>query len=137
MAEEAREKIKILQPKDASPLLSKWFKSKQEHFIAILLDGAHQVLKTVVVSKGLVNKTVVHPREVFAPAIVSRACAVILAHNHPSGRLDPSPEDIEITRRLCESGKILGIEVLDHLIFGVSGVQSMLEKGLMPLPGRD
>ena len=79
------------------------------------------------VSVGLVNRTMVHPREVFAGPLTDRAAAVILAHNHPSGSLDPSAEDNEITRRLVEAGQTLGIPVLDHVIFGSTGYYSYLE----------
>lgn len=80
---------------------------------------------------GLVNKTLVHPREVFAEAIVYRATAVIIAHNHPSGCAEPSPEDYEITKRLLKAGETLGIRVLDHIVFGTENCYSFLENGDM------
>lgn len=102
---------------------------KQEYFIVVLLDGAHQIIKHVVVSMGLVNRTLAHPREVFAPALIERATAIIIAHNHPSGNLDPSPDDMELTLRLKKAGDLLGIPVLDHIIFSACNFHSMLESG--------
>jgi len=80
---------------------------------------------------GLLDSAQIHPREVFADAIADRAAGVILVHNHPSGSLEPSPEDIAITRRLVQAGEILGIPVLDHVIVGPSGYLSLKERGLL------
>lgn len=101
----------------ADYLIKKYGRKQQEYFILILLDGAMQPIKTEVVSIGLVNRTLVHPREVFAPAIQNRATRIVIAHNHPSGDLTPSEEDIGTTNRLIEAGKIIGITILDHIIF--------------------
>ena len=90
---------------------------KQERFISLSLNGAHEILAVRVVTIGLVNRTIVHPREVFADLIQDRAAAFAVAHNHPSGRLTPSPEDDEITERLLKASEILGLHFLDHLIF--------------------
>ncbi|MCL2269957.1 MAG: DNA repair protein RadC [Treponema sp.] len=90
---------------------------KQERFISLSLNGAHEVLAVRVVTVGLVNRTIVHPREVFADLIQDRAAAFAVAHNHPSGRLTPSPEDDEITDRLLKASDILGLHFLDHIIF--------------------
>ena len=122
--------IKITQPKDVVPFLRRYRKRKQEMFIVISLDGAHQVICTRLVSVGLFNRTVIHPREVFADPITDRAVAVILAHNHPSGNLEPSNEDREVTSRMMQAGEILGISVLDHIILGKgSDYYSYLEAG--------
>ena len=102
---------------------------KQEHFIVVLLDGAHNIIKHVVVTVGLVNRTLVHPREVFAPALIERATAIVVAHNHPSGNLEPSTDDLEVTFRLKKAGQLLGIEVLDHIIFSASSYRSLRETG--------
>lgn len=118
---------RIQTPADVFPLIAHYGRSKQEHFLAIPLNGAHEVLGIYVVSIGLVNRTVVHPREVFAPAMEQRAAAIVVAHNHPSGNLVASKEDREVTRRLTSAGEILGIPVLDHLIFCEEGFFSMLE----------
>ena len=102
---------------------------KQEHFIVVMLDGAHNIIKHIVVTVGLVNRTLVHPREVFAPALIERATAIVIAHNHPSGNLEPSPDDIEVTTRLKRAGQLLGVEVLDHIIFSASDYRSLQETG--------
>jgi len=85
--------VRIGMPKDAFPLLAHYADKRQEHFIVISLNGGHEVNAVREVTKGLINKTVVHPREVFADPITDRACAILVAHNHPSGNLDPSDED--------------------------------------------
>jgi len=100
---------------------------KQEHFLCISLNGANEVIATRTISVGLVNKTQVHPREVFADPITDRASAIIIAHNHPTGGLAPSKEDIEITMRLKKAGETLGIKLLDHIIFSHKGHYSFLE----------
>lgn len=123
------EGLKIKTPVDVLPLVRHYGDRKQEHFLCISLNGANEVITTRVVSVGLVNKTQVHPREVFADPITDRASAVILAHNHPSGNLAPSKEDLQITRQLKEAGETLGITVLDHIIFSRQGHYSFLEQG--------
>ena len=115
------EGIKIETPVDVLPLVRHYGDRRQEHFLCISLNGANEVITTRVVSVGLVNKTQVHPREVFAEPITDRASAVILAHNHPSGNLAPSKEDLQITQQLKEAGETLGIPVLDHIIFSQKG----------------
>ena len=112
--------VKISSPKDALPVLDRYRKSNRESFICISLNGAHESIATRIVSVGLVNKTVVHAREVFADPIVDRAVAVLVAHNHPSGDPTPSSEDIKITRQLVSAGQIMGIKILDHMILGSS-----------------
>ena len=101
----------------------------QEHFLVVMLNGAHELMGVNVVTIGLVNQTLVHPREVFADPISMRATAIVLAHNHPSGSLEPSPDDLEVTLRLRKAGLLLGIEVLDHIIFSLDGYRSMMESG--------
>lgn len=120
---------KIKTPVDVLPLVRHYGDRKQEHFLCISLNGANEVITTRVVSVGLVNKTQVHPREVFADPITDRASAIILAHNHPSGDLSPSKEDLQVTRQLKEAGETLGITVLDHIIFNQKGHYSLLELG--------
>ena len=102
---------------------------KQERFISISLNGAHEVLAVRVVTVGLVNRAIVHPREVFADIIEDRAAAFVVAHNHPSGRLLPSREDDEITERLKSAASILGLQFLDHLIFSQSDFYSYRQNG--------
>ena len=124
-----KEETKVSSPRDASAIFARYAKKEVEHFLVATLDGAHQVLKTYLVTKGLVNRTIVHPREVFRYAIKDNACAIIVSHNHPSGNLAPSPEDLEITRRLSDAGDILGISLLDHVIISRKGSYSLMEHG--------
>ena len=121
------EGLKISFPPDVLPLIRHYADRKQEHFICVSINGANEVIATRVVSVGLVNKTQVHPREVFADPITDRASAIIVAHNHPSSGLTPSKEDIEITNRLKSAGETLGIRLLDHIIFNNNGYYSILE----------
>lgn len=105
----------------------------QEVFLVVMLNGANEFLKTILVSKGLVNRTICHPREVFAEPIMKRATAVVLCHNHPSGNLEPSADDLEVTLRMRKAGQLLGIEVLDHIIFSQDAYRSLAEYGELPL----
>lgn len=126
-----KESIFIRKAEDVLPLISYIADKKQEYFLCISLNGANEVIGNRVVTVGLLNTNQVHPREVFVDAISDRAASVIVAHNHPSGILKPSPDDIAITRQLVEAGKILGIPVLDHIIITKKGHLSLKEKGLM------
>ena len=103
-------------PDQVLPLLADIRNKRQEYFIALTLDGANRLIKKRVITIGTLTSSLVHPREVFAPAIEDRAASVIVAHNHPSGSLDPSPADREITQRLKDAGRLLGIDVIDHII---------------------
>jgi len=103
----------------------------QEQFLVVLLDNKHRVLEEVNVTQGLLNKSLVHPREVFARAVEARAAALVCVHNHPSGDPEPSPEDRRITERLVESGKLIGIQVLDHVVIGRDDYFSFADKGLL------
>lgn len=126
----------VRSPADAFKALERYKNKRNEHFFVVTLDGAHAVIAVRIVSIGLLNRTVVHPREVFIHAIRDNSAAVICVHNHPSGSLSPSPEDLEITRRLREAGDILGIAMLDHLIISKNGFFSMVEHGLLsPIAG--
>jgi len=118
---------KIAYPADVVPIIAHYADRSQEHFLCVSLNGAHEVMNLRVVSIGLLNRTIVHPREVFADPLKERAAAVIVAHNHPSGSVDPSAEDREVTRRLKEAGETLGIELLDHIVFSTRGYYSFLE----------
>ncbi|MDD5244111.1 MAG: JAB domain-containing protein, partial [Syntrophorhabdaceae bacterium] len=97
----------------------------------ILLNTRNKIIGLSTVSIGTLNASLVHPREVFKDAIRHSASSVVIAHNHPSGDPEPSEEDLKITRRLVESGKILGIEVLDHIIIGKDTFVSLKTKGLL------
>ena len=126
------ERPKIASPRDVYNLLGPSLREeKREHFVAVLLDTKNGVLRTKTVSVGDLSSSVVHPREVFAEAIRHSAASLIVAHNHPSGDPTPSPDDIAVTRRLQESGELLGIEVLDHVVLGDNRFVSLKEKGLM------
>ncbi|WP_227767645.1 RadC family protein [Zhaonella formicivorans] len=103
----------------------------REHFRAILLNTKNHVLGTETISIGSLNSSIVHPRELFKQAIKKSAAALILAHNHPSGDPTPSREDVEVTKRLLEAGKIIGIEILDHLVIGNGIYVSFKERGLI------
>jgi DNA repair protein RadC len=103
---------------------------KKEYFLAMYLDTRNRVINTSRVSIGSLNSSIVHPREAFREAIAAAAAAVIFVHNHPSGDLQPSDDDIAITKRLAKAGEVIGIEVLDHIIVGDSGFLSMKAKGL-------
>lgn len=102
---------------------------KKEVFMLLLFDGKNRLLKEVNVSTGSLSLNIVHPREVFKPAVRESASAVILLHNHPSGDPSPSPEDQELTRRLVKAGRIMGIKVLDHLVIGDGKYYSFADQG--------
>ena len=93
----------------------------REHLVALYLDGRHRAIADAIVSIGTATASLVHPREVFQPAIGLGACAVLIGHNHPSGDPNPSPEDISVTRRLADAGRLLGVPVLDHIVWTASG----------------
>lgn len=120
---------KVKNAADVYPIVKHYGKLDVEYFLIITFDGAHRVIKTHELSKGILNKTVVHPREVYRAAIKDNAAAIILIHNHPSNQLEPSYEDEQLTRRLSEAGEIIGIAVLDHLILGRDGYFSFVEDG--------
>jgi DNA repair protein RadC len=102
----------------------------QEHFCVLLLDGRHRILGEEVVSLGTLTASLVHPREVFRPALRASAAALILVHNHPSGDPEPSPEDRSVTERLARAGDLLGVPVLDHVIVGERGFRSLRDEGV-------
>ena len=101
---------------------------KQERFIIVILDNKHRFLSETIVTVGLLNRSLVHPRQVFADAIEQRVAAIICIHNHPSGHSSPSEEDKRITRRLQESGELLGIPLLDHIIISKEDFTSFADE---------
>ena len=117
----------ITSPADALPEIRHIRDLKKEHFVAIFLNARNQVIKTDTISMGSLNASLVHPREVFAPAVGISAASVILAHNHPSGDVTPSKEDISLTKRMVQAGQVMGIEVVDHLIVASDKFLSMKE----------
>lgn len=126
------EKIKISSPSDAAVVMMEEMRYyKKEYFKIILLDTKNNIKKVSEISVGSLNSSIVHPREVFSEAVVNSASSIILVHNHPSGESEPSHEDINLTNRLDECGKILGIKVLDHIIIGDGVFYSFKEEGLL------
>jgi len=121
----------FLKPEDVWKELKDIRELKKEHFVIFYLDSRNQEIKREIISVGSLNASLVHPREVFEPAVKNLAAQVILAHNHPSGNPEPSRDDLEINRRLVEAGKILGIEVIDHIIVTATGYLSFKEKNLI------
>lgn len=119
---------RIRSPKDVFTLLKDIAKRRQENFIVISLDSSMKIIQKRTVFIGTLNTTFVHPREVFADPIVDRACGIIVAHNHPSSNVEPSSEDDVVTSRLVDAGKILGIEVYDHVILSKDSYYSYKEK---------
>jgi DNA repair protein RadC len=106
----------IKKPEDLVPFVQHYVMQPKEHFIAVTLNGAHEILQIRIVSVGTVNKTLIHPREIFTDAIKDHASAIILCHNHPSGSCEPSSEDIATTEQLLEASKVIGIHIIDHII---------------------
>jgi DNA repair protein RadC len=102
---------------------------EKEHFFCLGLDGAHRTKYLELVTLGLVDQTHVHPREVFSYSLEARCSAVIVCHNHPSGQLQPSQEDFDVTNRLKVAGEVLGVPVLDHIILADDGFYSFAEHG--------
>ncbi len=123
--------LKVTSAKDIVPLVADIAGKQQEYFVCISLNGANEVIQKRIVTIGLLNKNPVHPREVFADVISDRAASVILAHNHPSGELQPSEADLRLHDQLTEAGKILGLRILDHLIVTRKGHFSFQEAGLI------
>jgi DNA repair protein RadC len=131
-SEPARRNSRVRGPRDVFLRLGPALRDrKQEEFWAIYLDTQNRILSERRITVGLLNSSLVHPREVFAPAIALAAASCILAHNHPSGDPDPSPEDLEVTQQLVESGRLLGIPVRDHIVLGDGTFVSLLERGLL------
>jgi len=103
----------------------------QEVFGVLILNTKHKIVAVHEVSRGTLNNSIIHPREVFKPAVLHNAAAIICFHNHPSGDTEPSKDDIEATKRLIEAGKIMGIEILDHIIVGDDRYVSLKERGVV------
>jgi DNA repair protein RadC len=121
----------IRTPQDLLPLVQHYAAARKEHFLAVLLNTRHLPIGVELISVGSLNASIVHPREVYRPAILAAAASVILVHNHPSGDTAPSEDDLEITQRLVRVGEMTGIEVLDHVILGAGSPFSFREAGLI------
>lgn len=126
-----KETVKIECAKDVLPLIADIASKPQEHFLCISLNGANEVIEKRVVTIGLLDKSPVHPREVFADVIADRAAAVILVHNHPAGDIQPSEADRRTHEQLTDAAKILGLHVLDNIIVAKKGYFSFQEAGLI------
>lgn len=118
-------------PAEVVPLLAEIRDQRREHFLCLYLNARNQVVHKEVISIGSLSASIVHPREVFRVALQHAVASIILAHNHPSGDVSPSKDDLELTRRLVKAGELMGIEVLDHLIIGAEQFVSLKEQGLM------
>lgn len=121
----------ILMPVEVFNQLADIREDGREHFMVFHLDTQNHIIARNEVSVGTLNASLIHPREVFRPAIHDNCSHIIVAHNHPSGGLEPSQEDIMVTKRLQDAGKLLGIEVLDHIIVTKNGYRSFKESQLM------
>jgi DNA repair protein RadC len=125
-------RLKILSSKDVFVHYHPHLRElKKEVFLAVLLDGKNRVIREVLVSQGSLTINIVHPREVFNPAIRDSAAAIVVVHNHPSGDPDPSPEDRDLTQRLVATGEILGIKILDHIVIGDGSYYSFADRQLL------
>ena len=126
-----RSNKRITSAEDVYDELKSFSTKSQEHFLSITLDGASHIINIRTVFIGTLNQSLVHPREVFSDAIADRAAGIIIAHNHPSGTLEASRADISITQRLKEVSKLVGIELLDHVILSKHGFYSFSDEGLL------
>ena len=128
----AKREVTITKPADVFNLVKNELgSSDREMFLSILLTTRNTVIGIETISIGTLTCSLVTPRELFKSAILANACSVIITHNHPSGDTEPSEEDINITKKLCEAGKLLNIELLDHIIIGKNNFSSFKEKGLI------
>jgi DNA repair protein RadC len=118
-------------PSDALPMLTELKNQRREHFLCLYLNARNQVVHKEVISIGSLSASIVHPREVFQGAITRNAASILLAHNHPSGDVTPSQEDLKLTDRMVQAGRIMGIEILDHIILTADDFLSLKERGWM------
>jgi DNA repair protein RadC len=121
----------VREAKDVLPFVQQIRDKQQEYFVCLSLNGANEVIENRVVTVGLLNSNQVHPREVYADPLTDRAASIIVAHNHPSGTLEASPEDIALTDRLARAGKLLGVPLLDHIIVTKTGYLSLKQAGYL------
>ena len=122
---------RVTSANDVYHALAEYSCKNQEHFMLITLDGASKIIEKRVIFIGTLNQSLVHPREVFRPALIDNAAGVIISHNHPSGTLEASRADIQITDRLKEVAKLVGIELLDHVIISKNGYFSFSDEGML------
>lgn len=126
-----REGTRVTEAKDVLPFVQQIRDKHQEYFVCLSLNGANEVIENRVVTVGLLDSNQVHPREVYADPLTDRAASIIVAHNHPSGTLEASPEDVALTDRLARAGKLLGINLLDHIIVTKRGYLSLKQAGYL------
>ena len=126
-----REGARVREAKDVLPFVQQIRDKHQEYFVCLSLNGANEVIENRVVTVGLLDSNQVHPREVYADPLTDRAASIIVAHNHPSGTLEVSPEDVALTDRLARAGKLLGIPLLDHIIVTKRGYLSLKQAGYL------
>ncbi len=124
-------KMEILSASDVWNFCSDIRGMQREHFVVFYLDTQNCLIERQTISIGTLNSSLVHPREVFEPALLFHAANIIIAHNHPSGELEPSSEDIEVTKRLVQAGKIIGIDILDHIILAKNSYFSFRGKKML------
>jgi DNA repair protein RadC len=129
-----RKDVKIKHPEEVYELVKRYAKAKQEQFILLTLNGSHHVISISIIGIGIVNRTIIHPREIFCKAISDMALSIIICHNHPSGEIIPSDEDKEVTRTIYKASKIIGIPLIDHIVFSKYGYISQRIEG--DFPGR-
>ena len=122
---------RITSAENVFSVLHEYAQKEKEHFILITIDGASNIINKRVIHIGSLNQSLVHPREVFRPAILDNSAGIIIAHNHPSGTLKASRADIQITQRLKEVSKLVGIELLDHVIISKNGYYSFSDDGML------
>ena len=124
--------LEVTNPRQAfavlRPRVQDW---SREHFLVVLLDARNGVVGIETVSVGSLSASIVHPREVFKPALIAPAAGMIVGHNHPSGDPEPSPEDLAVTKRLVNAGELLGIQVHDHIVFSERSFVSLKERGAL------
>ena len=121
----------VCSPAEAAAACRQFRSKGKEHFCVIFLDTQNRIIGKEIVSIGTLNASLIHPRETFRTAIRKNCCSIIVAHNHPSGSLEPSPEDLHVTKRLRAAGQLLGIELLDHVIVTATAFCSFREQGLL------
>jgi DNA repair protein RadC len=127
-----RKSIKITNPMDMYKAIKRYGSNEQEQFLVITLNVSNEIIAIHIASIGSANLTIIQPRDIFKYAVRDNAVAIAVAHNHPSGALTPSPEDVGITERIIEAGKILGIHVIDHLIISKRNYYSFGQDGKIP-----
>lgn len=126
-----REGVRIRSDKDIIPLVAEVADKKQEYFLTLTIDGANQLIQKRTVFIGTVNQSLIHPREIFADAVADRAAGIVLVHNHPSGICAPSQEDFNVTDRMLKAGKIMGIDIMDHIIITKDDYYSFQRSGYL------